>query len=198
MLVLVVGCNTLDSNTGQTKPIVQQKAPRPLPSAAPLQSVSEKDVLFAQTALKQLGYKPGIIDGMWGSQSASAMRAFEKKEKIKSANGKLSALNLYALSKNAKVLRSVIENRTKSEPQQEPQQKPTTLTSKLAASESSSSAPQLIILDAPYPLLAKANPYSEVVSTLQSGTSIYVLDQQGEWFEVESEEQERGFIKENP
>jgi len=56
MLVLVVGCNTLDSNTGQTKPIVQQKAPRPLPSAAPLQSVSEKDVLFAQTALKQLGY----------------------------------------------------------------------------------------------------------------------------------------------
>lgn len=197
LLICIAACNTLET-TKSTEPVTRPTKEVRLPSAAPLESVSERDVLFAQAALNQLGYRAGVIDGMWGSQSANAMRAFEQKEKIESANGKLSALNLYRLSKTAKVLRSTVESKTKSKANSNAAEKPNSLVSKLDISAPLSSAPQLIILDAPYPVLAKANPYSEVVTTLKEGTGVYVLARQGEWFEIESLEQQRGFIKENP
>lgn len=194
LVVLATACNTTERSIEPAAPVTQAPKTAPQLSAAPLESVTDRDIVFAQTALKKLGYKPGVIDGMWGAQSASAMQAFEQQNSIESANGQLSALNLATLSKTAKVLRKDIEIQTKNRPQT----KPNGLVSKLDAAESSSAAPQLIILDAPYPVLAKANPYSELVTTLQAGTGVYVLGQQGEWFEIESEEQDRGFIKDNP
>jgi peptidoglycan hydrolase-like protein with peptidoglycan-binding domain len=150
--------------------------------------VSEGDVRFAQTALDQLGYKLGEVDGFWGERSEIAMRAFEKSRNLKSANGALSELNLYALSKATKVARSEIESSIRNAH---------SLAAKIDPKVPLSTSPQLIIVDQTYSVLAKANPYSEVITTLQPGTGIYVIAVQNGWFEIESLSRQKGFIREN-
>ena len=49
-----------------------------------------------QAALKERGYDPGPIDGEWGSQTAAALRRFEKDHQLP-ADGRLDALVLIAL-----------------------------------------------------------------------------------------------------
>lgn len=153
-----------------------------------LQKVSTRDVFYAQTALKQLGYAIGTVDGIWGERSAAAMLAFEEIRGIRSAGGAISQLNLYELSRATKVRSSDIESTLR-------QRK--SLRAKIDTSVPLSSAPQLIIVEQSYPVLAKANPYSEVLLTLQPGTGIYIIAEQDGWYEIESLQRLRGYIREN-
>lgn len=38
------------------------------------------EVLFVQTRLKQLGYNPGVVDGIFGKKTEDAVKAFQKRE----------------------------------------------------------------------------------------------------------------------
>lgn len=184
----LAACDSLNKReTPDPTPQARVEPQKREPSPAALTSVSERDVRFAQTALKQLGYKLGAVDGIWGARSAKAMRAFEESKNLASAGGALSELNLYALSKATKVKRSEIESSIK-------QSKG--LRAKLDNSVALESAPQLIIVEQSYEVLAKANPYSEVITTLQPGTGIYVISIQDGWFEIESLSRQRGYIRE--
>jgi len=191
VLSSLTACGSFDQHSKNAKPAPLPVVKEIKRSAKPLKVVSVRDVRYAQTALTQLGYNLGAVDGMWGPRSAKAIIAFEKTQKIASAGGKLSELNLYALSKTTKVLRSAIEGKKKTV-----SKKNKGLDDKLDKATPLSSAPQLIILDHPYPVLSKANPYSEIVTTLRAGAGVYVIARQGEWYEIESLERERGFIKE--
>ena len=69
------------------------------------------------------------------------------------------------------------------------------VTAKLDASTLLSEAPQLVILEKTYPMLAKPNPFSEQINLLNPGAGIYVISLQEGWYEVESADKVRGFIK---
>lgn len=185
----LASCDNLEKKTIADPVQKPQEQPhKAMPSALALQKVSERDIRFAQTALSQLGYRLGVVDGFWGDRSEKAMQEFEVSRKLESAGGALSELNLYALSKATKVRISEIESSIK---------KSRGLAAKLDASVPLSEAPQLIIVDQPYPVLAKANPYSETLTTLQPGTGIYVISIQDGWFEIESVSRYKGYIREN-
>ncbi|MFT5572757.1 MAG: hypothetical protein ACI9FR_001681 [Cryomorphaceae bacterium] len=186
---LVSGCDNFAKKAEPVSPALVKQAPQhPEPSNLPLKQVSERDVRFAQTALNQLGYNLGEIDGFWGSRSETAMRAFEKTRKLASAGGALSELNLYTLSKATKVPKSDIESSIR---------QARSLAAKIDPKVPLSSSPQLIIVEQTYSVLAKANPYSEVLTTLHPGTGIYVIAIQDGWFKIESLSHQKGFIREN-
>jgi peptidoglycan hydrolase-like protein with peptidoglycan-binding domain len=50
----------------------------PSPGAMP----REKDMKAVQEALKTKGYDPGPIDGVWGPKTSSAVKAFQKAERL--------------------------------------------------------------------------------------------------------------------
>lgn len=157
------------------------------PSAEPIIDPPAPDIQYAQACLKQLGYKIGAVDGIWGPRSAKAIRSFELSNGITSANGHLSELNLITLQQFSNLSRDSM-----------PEIKPVTrvgLAAKIKTSLTNSQAPQLVIIDEPYTLLAKPNPFSATVATLQVGTGIYVLSLQEGWYEVESEDRVHGYIK---
>jgi peptidoglycan hydrolase-like protein with peptidoglycan-binding domain len=187
--LFLAGCDNLAKKVGLGAQVAVKQAPtQSEPSHLPLKKVSERDVRFAQTALNQLGYKVGVIDGFWGGRSENAMRAFEKSRKLTSADGALSELNLYALSKATKIPKSEIESSIRNAH---------SLAAKIDPKVPLSTSPQLIIVEQSYPVLAKANPYSETLTTLQPGTGIYVIAVQNGWFEIESLSRQKGFIREN-
>ncbi len=175
--------------------VVAEPPPQPvkerLPSAAPMLDASKVEMQYAQSTLNKLGFNAGPVDGIWGPRSARAIRAFESKYGLKTAKGLLSKLNLYVLEKVSNTAR------TNAAP------KPRTFTgntsrgiaAKLDQSVPLAKSPQLIILDQSYQMLAKPNPFSEQLSELAVGTGIYVISLQEGWYEVESENQQRGYIK---
>lgn len=187
-LLGLTACDSFNRKAPATEPVAEVE-PEPIePSHLALSSVSDRDIRFAQTALKQLGYRLGTVDGIWGDRSATAMRSFEQSRDLLSASGALSELNLYALSKATKVRKSEIESSIT---------KPAGLNAKLDDSVPLSKSPQLIIVDQNYDVLAKANPYSKVLTSLQSGNGIYVVAVQDGWYQIESLSGFKGYIREN-
>lgn len=159
-----------------------------LPSAEPIIDASKADIRFAQTVLNDLGFDVGVVDGIWGPRSARAIRNFERINGLTSAQGKLSELNLTMLERIGNTQRGDAFA---------PPERVSGLAARLDKSAPLEQGPQLIIADKAYPLMAKPNPYSEILATLVAGTGIYVIRQQDGWFEVESEDRVRGFIQAN-
>jgi peptidoglycan hydrolase-like protein with peptidoglycan-binding domain len=156
-------------------------------SADPIIPGKIVDVRFAQQALNKLGYKIGAVDGLWGPRSARAIREFEAAADIVSANGHLSELNLYKLEIASGLSRENYGKLTI--------KSPTGVTAKLNRSIPLSKAPQLIIVDHEYVVLSKPNPYSSELLVLAPGTGIYVISRQDGYYEIESINRKRGYIK---
>lgn len=190
LLVIVSGCTTTQ-NAPVALPDAPPPAPKPVLSAEPIIETSKNDVFFAQTALKKLGFDIGIIDGLWGPRSASAIRLFESSNGLTSADGHLSELNLAALANVSGITRQTFGS-------QAVQGQASIATKLRQQQETPSQGPQLIIVEKTYTVMAKPNPYSSELATLAPGTGVYVLTQQeGNWFEIESINRLRGFIQDN-
>ena len=159
-----------------------------LPSSAPIARAAKSDILFAQAALNELDYAVGEVDGIWGPRSARAIRNFEKMHRLHSANGRLSKLNLYMLEKSSKLKRGNIISKTDTRKG---------IRAKLDSSVPLGNGPQLVIIDQPYSVLAKPNPFSEQLIELPVGTGVYIIRLQEGWYEVESENRLHGYIKAN-
>ena len=155
-------------------------------SSEPLIDLPKQDIVYAQNALNKLGYEVGSADGIWGPRSAKAIRKFEQTNNLDSARGHLSELNLHTLGKRTKLTRG-----SKATSNYHP------FSARVDANAALEGAPQLVIIERTRALLAKPNPYSEVLSKLSSGTGVYVIGLQEGWYEVESEGQIRGYLKAN-
>lgn len=184
MLLITLGCQTVPPEPVEQAPPPVPEKPR-LPSAEPI-TATNSDAVFAQTALKSLGYKVGYVDGIWGPRSAAAMRKFEQDNQLASAAGRLSELNLYSLEQVTRYQRTSF---TALKPNQRG------IKAKLNKAVPLSAGAQLIIIEKPYPILARPNPYSEVVATVPAGTGIYVISLQEGWYKVESTERHSGYIR---
>lgn len=158
------------------------------PSAAPIEATID-DISFAQAGLRKLGYGIGRVDGIWGARSAQAMRRFEKDNGLKSAEGQLTELNLWTLElrtgsqRTANSAQLLLSSRS--------------LAAQLHGKQLDESEPPLIITERDYQIMARANPYSEVLTTLPAGTGLYILRLQHGWYEVESTDDLHGYIKAN-
>lgn len=185
--LLLTGCET-----SQKKPEAEpaKVVVEPFVPAPHLENVSVKDIRFAQFALKQLDYDIGDVDGIWGQRSEKALKQFEQDQGIRSAGGKLSLANLSALNKLAKVKTSDIE------PAQPKSAEQVGISSKLSKEPSVEDDPELILLDKPYPMMEKPNPFSLMVAVLQAGVGVYVISSDNGWYEIESLDEQRGYIKE--
>ena len=176
-------------------PIVQN------PISIPILAPKKSDIIFAQSSLKALGYTIGKVDGKWGKRSESAIKLFEQNQQIQSANGKLSTLNIYALQntheplKTKKVSSSGIAASYR-QTQTGATNSPTSssIANKLSSTTQNRNAPELIIVDHSYSVLIKPNPYSASITTIDAGTGVYVLSQQNGWYEVETLNNQRGYI----
>lgn len=164
-------------------------------SAKPIIRAKTIDVRFAQEALSAIGYKIGPVDGLWGPRSAAAIRQFESKQAILSANGHLSELSLHELA----IVSGLTPKSTNGLPRKKVKQKtlspPPGVSSKLDSKTPLSAGPQLIIVDHQYEVLSKPNPFSSTLFVLAPGTGIYVISKQGDYFEVESINRKRGYIR---
>jgi hypothetical protein len=114
-----------------------------------------------------------------GPRSAQAIRQFEASYNLTSAGGHQSELNLRGLEKVSKLPRD--GKATQITLREYP------LSARVDASQLREGAPQLVIIERTRSLLAKPNPYSEVISELPSGTGIYVISLTEGWYEVELE-----------
>ena len=129
------------------------------------------------------------------------MKNFEEQYQVVSAGGKLSEANLYALSQVTDVSQSDLEPRpakTSEESKWEVDRESSNIASKLNSQDASlDEAPELILLDKPYPMMEKPNPFSQMVAVLQPGAGVYVISSDsGGWYEIESLDKQRGFIRE--
>ena len=185
--MLLAGCETSQKEPTAEPAIVIAE---PVQNAPHIENVSDKDIRFAQIALKKLSYDIGEVDGIWGEKSAKALQEFEQNVGIKSAGGKISLANLAALKKVTRVRKSDLEP-----PKPKPVE-PIGISSKLTKEPSLAEAPQLILLDKPYPMMEKPNPFSLMVAVLQAGVGVYVISSENGWYEIESLDQQRGYITE--
>jgi len=188
---------TLAACETTTKPVVQE-TPTQAPStkevitfsSTPILNPSKQEVIYAQTALKSLGYSVGGVDGIWGKRSSSAIQSFETNQHLVSANGYLSRLNIKALQESyGAALESVKLPSRKT-------QKAPTIASKLKSATPNKAAPELIIVEQQYTLMSKANPYSHTLGNIEPGAAIYILSIQNGWYEVETSSKKYGFIQE--
>ena len=189
MFSIISGCEGF----GLPKKPVPEPAPPPpkvevLPSPAPIARATKSDIHFAQSALNDLGYAVGEVDGIWGPRSARAIRNFEKMHRLHSADGHLSSLNLYMLEKTSKLERGSMVAKPASRKG---------IRAKLDSSIPLSNGPQLVIIDRAYSILAKPNPFSQLLIELPVGTGVYIIRLQEGWYEVESEDRVHGYIKAN-
>ena len=157
-----------------------------LPSAQPITQAGKMDIVFAQTGLNQLGFKLGQVDGFWGPRSARAMVIFEKANNLQTAQGRLSLLNLYMLNKVTNIDRSKLVMPAPASR--------TGLIAKLDKQTPLSTAPQLVMTDRDYTILARTNPYSDKLTNIPAGSGLYIIQLREGWFEVESRSGVRGFI----
>jgi len=189
MMLLLTACEPIKQEPVIEAP-TQQTAPRPVEpefSSEAIVPAPLDDVRFAQHALNQLGFKVGLVDGLWGPRSAKQIRLFESQNQLLSANGHLSELNLHFLALKSGINR---ENFNK-----KPEEQPLGINAKLDPKVPLKQGPQLIIVDKEYSVYSKPNPYSSVILKLAAGTGIYVISKQDGYFEVESINRRKGFIK---
>jgi len=179
-------------------PVVQR------PTATPISNPKNSDIIFAQTSLKALGYPIGKVDGAWGKRSESAMRLFEKNQNIESANGKLSKLNLATLQNTHEPLKAnkttqfqTLSSSLSPKTDTTNNEATSSIANKLSSENPNRNAPELIIVDQVYSVLVKPNPYSATITEIQAGTGLYILSQQSDWYEVETLNNQRGYIRDN-
>ncbi len=178
-------------------PVQEPAPPEPTPqsapqvikilSAKPIKNASKKQILFAQSALNKLGYRVGPVDGIWGPWSAREIRNFETQQKIETANGFLSELNLDRLAKE-----SGLDTEAFASISTQKKDIASKLDGKLA-----DTGPQLVIVEKDRNVFIEANPYSEKIQTLKSGTGIYVISEKEGWYEVELINRKKGYIQSN-
>ena len=174
------------------QPVVIERVEVPTYSAQAIIPATTPDIRFAQEALNKIGFNVGKADGLWGPRSAKGIRAFEAANSLITANGHLSELNLHNLEIASGLFRKDFSQAKNLNP------KSATLigiSAKLDKQTPLSSGPQLIIVDQEYVVLSKPNPYSSKLLTLAPGTGIYVISQQDGYFEIESINRKRGYIK---
>jgi len=193
------------------QPVFKPKAIVKQPTATPIISPKKSDIIFAQTSLKALGYPVGKVDGAWGKRSASAMQLFEKNQNIQSANGKLSNLNLAKLQNThiplkaktrsqPKVVKSSLQNQPQLLDQKEVvnnEETQSNIANKLSSTAPNRHSPELIIVDQGYSVLVKPNPYSARVTEIEAGTGVYILSHQSDWYEVETLNNQHGYIRDS-
>lgn len=166
-------------------PTVEAPPPPPELSSDALKSATRSQILFAQAALTELGYRIGQIDGLWGPRSANAIRQFESQQEINSANGFLSELSLDRLAKSSGLDPATVK----------PQPVlPKGVTAKLAG-KPLSTGPHLVIIERNYDVFSKPNPYSQKILKLQTGTGIYVISEKDGWYKIESINRKQGYIQ---
>lgn len=180
LVSIISGCQTAQKESQEVSLVTPPQSE--VISAEPILTPTKQDKMFAQTALNQLGYKLGPPDAIWGKRSIKAINAFHADNNMAFTNGKITTLDM-----------SEFETRTQLS--YDDFAISTSLLNKLDVNIPLSKGPQLIILDKNYPMLAKANPYSELLLNLEAGTGIYIIGHQLGWIEVESLSRQRGFIK---
>ncbi len=188
LVLLISACEPIKKEP-EIEPLepIPQEPEKPAFSSEAIIPAKPDDIKYAQHALNELGFKVGVVDGLWGPRSADGIRRFEAQHDLISANGHLSLLNLHFLEQKSGVSRS---NFGKA-----PLKEPLGVTAKLDPTTPLREGPQLIIVDKNYQVLSKPNPYSSVVLRLAPGTGIYVIAKQDGYFEIESINRRKGFIK---
>ena len=199
-------CVTTPEPEPEPIPVVVEEPAPVILSALPLEDVTEIDIKFAQSALKELGFAVVHIDGIWGPRSSNAIRDFEKAFFLESANGKLSELNLTRLAemttiKREQILSEISKNKSRATSNTVNQTtndtvKTSKIADKLDPNTPLSEAPQLIITDETYAILAKPNPFSQVLTRLPAGEGLYIINLQQGWYQVESLGRTKGYIQE--
>jgi len=187
---LLSGC-LLKKQVAEAPPPPKKVAPIKPKSAAPIVKAPKEMVVLAQTALTKLGYKIGGIDGLWGPRSAKAIREFEAEQKLWSANGHISELNLDFLRKVSGIdsIDSVKAKPVKSK------QNDKGITAKLNPRVTLKAGPQLIIVDREYNVFSKPNPYSATLTKLPAGTGIYIVARESNWYQIESLDRLKGYVQ---
>lgn len=168
-------------------PVIEPEVKPEIYSATPIKAAPRTLIRFAQTALNKLGYSIGRVDGLWGPRSATAIRQFETDRDLWSANGHLSELNLHHLTEESGLSLANFEREEKPQPK--------TIANQLRGTAPLSKGAQLIIIEREYQVFAKPNPYSAKLARLEPGTGIYVVAKQEGWYEIESINRLRGFVK---
>jgi len=187
LLLVVVACGpTKEVPVVVPPPIEKPVVKEVIYSAVPIKTASIKSILYAQTVLKSLGFRIGAVDGIWGPRSANAIRSFEMAYNIMTANGHLSELNLHHLEKISGLNQDAVREKP---------ERPKGISSKLSKKVALREGPQLIIVERDYQIYAKPNPYSAKLTRLAPGMGIYVVSRQDEWYEIESINRLKGFIK---
>ncbi|RBP48599.1 peptidoglycan-binding protein [Arenicella xantha] len=189
LLTILAGCQLTKKPqpVEAPAPVAAPVVVAPIYSSAPIKAAPRTLLKFAQTALKKLGYSIGRIDGIWGPRSAQAVRDFEKDRELWSADGHLSELNLHHLAEESGLTLATFESEKKPEP--------AGIARKLRGTAALAKGPQLIIVERVYQVFAKPNPYSATLTKLEPGTGIYVVAKQQGWYQIESMNRIKGYIK---
>ena len=183
-LILIGACATVEQPTVEI-PVTEASQASPRLSADPIKDAARNQIVFAQTALKTLGYSIGRVDGIWGPRSASAIKSFESDRNITSANGFLSQWNLDELAKVSKLDPTISI----------PLPKRLSGVGAKLKGKLKETGPQLIIVENDYSVFLEPNPYSKMIFELQSGTGIYVINESENWYEIESINRRKGYIQ---
>lgn len=196
MLCFLSGCLAKKKVVETAPPPKKEIAVKPK-SAAPIVKAPKEMVILAQTALTKLGYKIGGIDGLWGPRSAKAIRKFEAEQKIWSANGHISELNLDFLRKVSGIDSVEVKSKkplasTKAKTKKADSKG---ITAKLTPGAALKEGPQLIIVEKEYDVFSKPNPYSATLTKLPAGTGIYIVAREADWYEIESLDRLKGYVK---
>jgi len=159
-----------------------------------IEKPSNKDIQFAQTALTRVGFKIGPVDGYWGKLSRNALVAFEAQNKLQSASGSLSELNLHHLEKMSGLSRDEFDPTRKISNRVTNANKPKKIAQLLNKQSSLKKGPQLIIVERDYLVMTKPNPYSSKLIQIEPGAGIYVIAMQDNWYQIETLERQAGFV----
>jgi hypothetical protein len=188
LIVFLSACMPVKNNiVVLDQPPATQESANSEYDSSPIVPAAIVDARFAQEALTKIGFGIGAVDGLWGPKSANAIRLFESQNELTSANGHLSELNLHLLETASGLSRKSYSQLTITAP--------VGISAKLDSKTLLSVGPQLIIVDRAYKVLSKPNPYSSELLRLAPGTGIYVISEQDGYFEVESINRKRGYVK---
>jgi peptidoglycan hydrolase-like protein with peptidoglycan-binding domain len=87
---------------GQMQDQSQMQGMQNQASAQPIQptDLSKQQIRDLQQALNQKGFDTGHVDGIWGPETRTALRDFQKQQNMQQANGRLNEQTLQALGVN--------------------------------------------------------------------------------------------------
>lgn len=77
---------SLDMNRAEDKPSMKDRAMAEMKADMKAEPTGEAHVRVAQEKLKEKGYDPGPIDGIWGPRTATAVGEFQRKENLTVTN----------------------------------------------------------------------------------------------------------------